>query len=87
MCDSSDWVKVDTRTVITADGPKAYHFLVIGDPCNHPEKIPDEVGPACSAAAERGCPLHMLDHVCRIGFWVCVRAASGSSPPGERLSG
>lgn len=42
VCDSSDWVKVDTRTVITADGPKAYHFLVIGDPCNHPEKIPDE---------------------------------------------
>ena len=33
VCDTWDFIKVDTLTVNTADGPKAYRFAVIGDPC------------------------------------------------------
>ena len=33
VCDTWDFIKVDTLTVNTADGPKVYRFAVIGDPC------------------------------------------------------
>ena len=33
VCDTWDFIKVDTLTVKTADGPKVYRFAVIGDPC------------------------------------------------------
>ena len=33
VCDTWDFIKVDTLTVNTADGPKIYRFAVIGDPC------------------------------------------------------
>ena len=33
VCDTWDFIKVDTLTVTTADGPKVYRFAVIGDPC------------------------------------------------------
>jgi len=33
VCDTWDFIKVDTLTVATADGPKQYRFAVIGDPC------------------------------------------------------
>ena len=40
VCDVQDFVKVDTITVTTRDqGPVKMHFAVIGDPCEHPEKL------------------------------------------------
>ena len=33
VCDTWDFIKVDTLTITTADGPKVYRFAVIGDPC------------------------------------------------------
>ena len=32
VCDTWDFIKVDTLSITTADGPKAYRFAVIGDP-------------------------------------------------------
>lgn len=41
VCDTQDFIRVDTLTVPTAQGPKQYQFLVIGDPCLDPQaKIP-----------------------------------------------
>merc|ERR1711988_1705620 len=42
VCDTQDFIKIDTKTVQTADGPRKYRFMVIGNPCEHPEHIPDE---------------------------------------------
>merc|ERR1711907_10042 len=42
VCDTQDFIKVDTRTVQTAEGTKQYRFMVIGNPCNRKEKIPSE---------------------------------------------
>merc|ERR1712032_502392 len=43
VCDTQDFIRVDTLTVPTAEGPKQYQFLVIGDPCLDPQgKIPWE---------------------------------------------
>mmetsp|Transcript_3161 Transcript_3161/g.7772 ORF Transcript_3161/g.7772 Transcript_3161/m.7772 type:complete len:302 (-) Transcript_3161:191-1096(-) len=40
VCDVQDFVKVDTVTVTTRDqGEAKMHFAVIGDPCEHPEKL------------------------------------------------
>ena len=39
VCDTWDFIKVDTLTVNTADGPKAYRFAVIGDPCRNEEQL------------------------------------------------
>jgi hypothetical protein len=40
VCDVQDFVKVDTVTVTTRDdGDVKMHFAVIGDPCEHPEKL------------------------------------------------
>jgi len=39
VCDVQDFVKVDTLTVQTKNGPEVMHFAVIGDPCEHPEKL------------------------------------------------
>ena len=39
VCDTWDFIKVDTLTVKTADGPKAYRFAVIGDPCLNEEQL------------------------------------------------
>jgi len=33
VCDTKDFIKIDTKTITTADGTKEYNFLVIGDPC------------------------------------------------------
>lgn len=33
VCDTWDFIKVDTRTVATAEGPRQRRFVVIGDPC------------------------------------------------------
>jgi len=37
VCDTQDFIRVDTLTVPTAQGPKQYQFLVIGDPCLDPQ--------------------------------------------------
>ena len=39
VCDTWDFIKVDTLTITTADGPKAYRFAVIGDPCVNEEQL------------------------------------------------
>ena len=39
VCDAQDFIRVDTKTVPTAEGPKKYHFAVLGNPCDHPEKL------------------------------------------------
>ena len=39
VCDTQDFIKVDTKTIMTAQGPKRYHFAVIGNPCDHAEKL------------------------------------------------
>jgi len=39
VCDTQDYIRVDTKTVQTIEGPKVYHFAVIGNPCDHPEKL------------------------------------------------
>lgn len=39
VCDLSENVRVDTLTVQTADGPKQYNMLVIGDPCANEVKL------------------------------------------------
>lgn len=33
VCDTQDFIRVDTLTVPTSEGPRQYQFLVIGDPC------------------------------------------------------
>jgi len=42
VCDTQDFIKVDTKTVRTVEGPKQYRFLVIGNPCLAPSQIPHE---------------------------------------------
>ena len=39
VCDTWDFIKVDTLTVKTADGPKVYRFAVIGDPCLNEQQL------------------------------------------------
>lgn len=40
ICDSHDFLKVDFKTVTTADGSsERYTFAVLGDPCAHEEKL------------------------------------------------
>mmetsp|Transcript_68645 Transcript_68645/g.147032 ORF Transcript_68645/g.147032 Transcript_68645/m.147032 type:complete len:331 (-) Transcript_68645:52-1044(-) len=42
ICDTVELIWVDTKTVHTADGPREFRFLVVGDPCTHPEKLEDK---------------------------------------------
>lgn len=39
VCDTQDFIKVDTKTVDTAHGPRKFMFAVIGNPCRFPEKL------------------------------------------------
>ena len=39
VCDTWDFIKVDTLTVNAADGPKSYRFAVIGDPCVNEDQL------------------------------------------------
>jgi hypothetical protein len=41
VCDTQDFIKVDTKTVQTADGERQYRFLVIGNKHDCPEPITD----------------------------------------------
>lgn len=40
VCDTMDFVRVDSADVETKSGIKKFNFLVIKDPCVSPEKIP-----------------------------------------------
>lgn len=42
VCDTYDFIEVDTKTITTKDGPKQYHFVVIGNPCLHPESLTEQ---------------------------------------------
>merc|ERR1740133_90111 len=39
VCDTQDFIRVDTKTVQTRDGPRLFHFAVLGNPCDHEEKL------------------------------------------------
>ena len=40
VCDTQDFIRVDTRTVTLADGvSRTFEFAVIGNPCDHPEQL------------------------------------------------
>lgn len=39
VCDTQDFIRVDTRTVTTLSGERQYRFAVIGNPCEHPEEL------------------------------------------------
>ena len=39
VCDTQDFIKVDTRTVTTTDGPRKMFFAVLGNPCDHPDAL------------------------------------------------
>merc|ERR1711871_1139591 len=39
VCDTQDFIRGDTRNVSTSDGTKQMHFVVIGNPCDRPEKL------------------------------------------------
>lgn len=40
VCDTQDWIRVDTRIVQLADGyRRRYRFAVIGNPCDRPEAL------------------------------------------------
>lgn len=39
VCDTMDFIHVDTKTVETRDGPTELRFVVIGDPCENEEAL------------------------------------------------
>lgn len=39
VCDTQDFIKVDTKTIVTAEGTRVYNFAVLGNPCEHPEEL------------------------------------------------
>jgi len=39
VCDTQDFIKVDTRTVRTASGERKYNFAVIGNPCKNEAEL------------------------------------------------
>lgn len=39
VCDTQDFIRVDTKTIQTADGPHQYHFAVLGNPCERSEEL------------------------------------------------
>jgi len=39
VCDTQDFFKVDTLTVSTSEGPREYHFVVLGNPCLNEEEL------------------------------------------------
>merc|ERR1719163_1929769 len=39
VCDTQDFIRIDTKNVTTAAGEHQYHFAVLGNPCEHREKL------------------------------------------------
>lgn len=42
VCDTQDFIRVDTLTVQSKEGPRRYNFAVIGNPCDHPDKMKEQ---------------------------------------------
>ena len=39
VCDTQDFIRIDTKNITTAEGTRQYHFTVLGNPCDHPEQL------------------------------------------------
>ena len=39
MCDTNDFIRIDSKTGTTADGPRKLNVTVIGDPCMAPKML------------------------------------------------
>ena len=39
VCDSQDFIRIDTKNVTTASGVRQYHWTVLGNPCLNREKL------------------------------------------------
>mmetsp|Transcript_74102 Transcript_74102/g.217454 ORF Transcript_74102/g.217454 Transcript_74102/m.217454 type:complete len:273 (+) Transcript_74102:25-843(+) len=39
VCDTQDFIRVDTKNVTTSDGEVQLHFAVLGNPCDRPEEL------------------------------------------------
>lgn len=52
VCDAQEFIKVDTKTVTTLEGPQQYYFAVIGNPCTHPENLHQEIAGDALTLAE-----------------------------------
>ena len=39
VCDTQDFIRIDTKNVTTAAGERQYHFAVLGNPCEHRERL------------------------------------------------
>jgi hypothetical protein len=39
VCDTQDFIRVDTKNVTSSDATRTLEFAVIGNPCDHPEKL------------------------------------------------
>jgi len=42
VCDTQDFIKIDTKTIVTAEGSSVHRFMVIGNPCQNAAQIPYE---------------------------------------------
>eukprot|EP00933_Yihiella_yeosuensis_P084687 TRINITY_DN992_c0_g1_i1.p1 TRINITY_DN992_c0_g1~~TRINITY_DN992_c0_g1_i1.p1 ORF type:complete len:254 (-),score=45.47 TRINITY_DN992_c0_g1_i1:442-1203(-) len=55
ICDTQDFIKVDTKSVTTKDGQvKKYNFAVIGDPCKNPDALNKPFGQSFASFGLRG---------------------------------
>merc|ERR1711865_1331998 len=53
VCDTQDFIKIDTKTITTAEGSSVHRFMVIGNPCKQANRIPSEAPEVrCSAQGE-----------------------------------
>ena len=53
ICDTKDFIHVDTKTVRTADGLRSWWWMVIANPCTQPSLFPvDAPELACSSTGE-----------------------------------
>lgn len=39
VCDTQDFIHIDTKTIDTANGPRQYHFAVLGNACDNAEML------------------------------------------------
>lgn len=39
VCDTEDFIRVDSKTVRTRDGPRKFNVSVIGNPCDRPDEL------------------------------------------------
>ena len=39
VCDTQDFIRIDTKNITTKTGTRQYHFTVLGNPCDHPEQL------------------------------------------------